>query len=154
MGGPIDPVDELLARYALLTEAASLTQEELERRMVNHAWHKKWEELVTLLSLSADRVSRSTVAECFLLAIRSAPLETVSALLERFPNEEFTECSTYEVTWSPTGAAHRRSKWEVSIQGTMVMHAVANHRPDVLLRLLEQGHDANCASARATTAVL
>jgi len=148
------PMTTLIQRYATLQAVVSMTQEELEDQLHAEVWRGDWQEVLRLLGLAREGVSRVAARECITRAVQTAPTEMVAALLERLPVEEYTERDAYTVDWSPTGEVCRRLKWEVSVQGTLVMHAVAKDRPDVLELLLNRGYDVNCASARAAAALL
>lgn len=144
----------LIQRFATLQVAVSMTQEELEDQIHAEVWRSDWDEVLRLLGLTKGVVSRDAARECILLAVQKAPVEVVRTMLELLPAGEYTGCDAYMVDWSPTGEICRHLKWEVNVQGTMVMHAVAKNRPDVLEVLLNHGFDVNCASAAAAAGLL
>lgn len=154
MNETADPIDEFLFQYEVLTCPAAMTQEELECQIQENIRREDWATILQLLSLAKDIISYSTARDCLIRAIHTAPPDTVSALLKLLPKGEYAEYDTYEVDWSPTGETYRRSKWEVCVQGTLVMHAVAVNRPDVLQQLLSCGYDVNGASTEAAAALL
>lgn len=148
------PMTALLRRYATLTAAASMTREELEEQLHAEVWREDWEEVLRLLRLAQNGVSYGAAKECIARAVAAAPAEVVTALLAQLPDEEYAECDTYPVDWSPAGEVCRRLRWELDVQGTLVMHAVAANRPEILRLLLEHGYDVNCASGRAAAGLL
>ena len=144
----------LIQRFATLQVVVSMTQEELEEQLHAEVWRNDWQEVIRLLGLAKGTVSRKAANECATLAVQKAGVEEVAAILNLLPAGEYTECDTYLVDWSPTGEIYRRLKWEVCVQGTLVMHAVAQNRPQVLNLLLERGYDVNCTSTASAAALL
>lgn len=144
----------LLQRVVTLPVTVAMTREELEDQLHTEVWRSDWQEVIRLLELARGEVSRKAANECATLAVQKAGVEEVAAILDLLPAGEYTECDTYLVDWSPTGEVCRRLKWDVCVQGTLVMHAVAQNRPDVVRLLLERGYDVNCASAASAAALL
>lgn len=144
----------LMQRIVTLQATVSMTQEELEDLLHTEVWRSDWQEVIRLLRLTKGTVSRKAANECATLAVQKAGVEEVSAILDLLPDGEYTECDTYLVDWSPTGETGRLFKWEVSVQGTLLMHAVAKNRLDVVQQLLERGCDVNCASSASAAALL
>lgn len=147
-------MEALVQRLATLQATVSMTQEELEDQLHAEVWRSDWQEVIRLLELARGSVSRKAANECAILAVQKAPLEVVGKLLELLPEGEYTEREAYLVDWSPTGEICRRLKWDVFVQGTLVMHAVAQNRPDVLELLLHHGYDVNCASITSAASLL
>jgi len=144
----------LIQRFATLQVAVSMTQEELEDQLHAEVWRGDWQEVIRLLELARGAVSRGAANECAVLAVQKASVEEVAVILDLLPAGEYTECDTYFVDWSPTGETNRRLKWEVNVQGTLLMHAAAKNRPDVLRLLLDLGYDVNCASFASAAALM
>lgn len=149
-----DPFEELLEFCQTLTEPPTPTQEELEEKIREEARYEDWDEVLGLLKQLSGPISRAAARECLICAVRSAPPEVFADLLDHLPREEYAGKDTYYVKWSPTGEVYRRHYWEVSVQGTLVVHAAAANKPKHLAALLERGQDANSASPAATTALL
>lgn len=144
----------LIQRFATLQVAVSMTQEELEDQLHAEVWRSDWQEVIRLLEAAKGAVSRKAANECAVLAVQKASVGEVSAILNLLPAGEYTECDTYLVDWSPTGETGRLFRWEVSVQGTLLMHAVAKNRPDMVRVLLDRGYDVNCASAASAAALM
>lgn len=147
-------VTTLMQRWDTLKVVVSMTQEELEDQLHHEVWRSDWEAVLELLRIARDGVSRARANECLTLAVQKAPVEVVAAMLELLPQEEYCECDTYYVDWSPTEEICRRLKWELNVQGTMLMHAVAANRPEVVQLLLDHGYDVNCASEASAEALM
>ena len=144
----------LVQRMATLQVATPLTQEELEDQLHTEVWRSDWQEVIRLLSVAKGGVSRKAANECAILAVQKAGVEEISAILGLLPGGEHTGCDAYLIDWSPTGEVCRRLKWDICVQGTLVMHAVAQNRPDVVRLLLDHGYDVNCASSASAAALL
>lgn len=144
----------LMQRFATLQVAVSMTQEELEDQLHAEVWRSDWQEVIRLLEAAKGAVSRKAANECAVLAVQKASVGEVSAILNLLPAGEYTECDTYLVDWSPTGETGRLFRWEVSVQGTLLMHAVAKNRPVVVRLLLNRGYDVNCASSISAAALI
>ena len=144
----------LLQRFAALPVTESMTQGELEERLHSEVWRGDWQEVIRLLRLADGYLSREAARECAVLAVQEADETSAALVLGLLPDGEYTECDAYLVDWSPTGEVCRRLKWDVSVQGTLVMHAVAKNRPEIVKLLLERGHDVNCASGASATALM
>jgi hypothetical protein len=144
----------LIQRFATLQVAVSMTREELEDQLHAEVWRSDWQEVIRLLGLAKGAVSRKAANECAILAVQKAGVEEISAILGLLPGGEHTGCDAYLIDWSPTGEVCRRLKWDICVQGTLVMHAVAQNRPDVVRLLLDHGYDVNCASSASAAALL
>jgi len=157
----MNPTDErtanlstLMQRFATLRVTVSMTREELEDQLHAEVWRSDWQEVIRLLGLADGDLSRGAANECAVLAVQKAGAEELSAILALLPPGEYTECDTYLVDWSPTGEVCRRLKWDVSVQGTLLMHAVAANRPEAVELLLARGYDVNCASFSSASALM
>lgn len=144
----------LLERYRELTEDAPLTREEAEEQLHAEVWRSDWTGVLGLLDRFPGPISRRAAGECLGRAVHSATPEVFAALLDRLPRGEYTESGTYSGSWLPAGGARRHHRWEVCVQGTLVMYAVAENKPEHLAALLERGHDVNSASPAAAGALL
>lgn len=146
----VAPIDAFLQRY----EEIDMSEEEFEGELQEAVDCWEWEAAQSLLSFGQDFITRGTAKYCLLRAIQNAPLEAVAAFLERLPEGEYAAHDTYEVEWITQEDEGWSENWEIFVQGTLVMHAVAVNRPDVLRLLLERGHDVNGASPAAAEALL
>ena len=143
----VAPIDAFLQRY----EEIGMSEEEFEGELQEAVDCWEWETALSLLSFGQDFISRETAKYCLLRAIQNAPLEAVAGFLERLPEGEYAAHDTYEAEWITQEDEGWSENWEVFFQGTLVMHAVAVNRPDVLRLLLERGHDVNGRSEEHTS---
>lgn len=144
----------LMERCAELQADTPPMQWELEKQICTEARQGNWEAVLQLLERTENDVSRETANVCLALAITEVSTEQFRRLLELLPQEEYTGCGVYGVVWCPTGEVFLHQQWKVHVQGTMLMHAVALNRPDLVKILLERGYDVNCASDGAAAALM
>ena len=144
----------LMERCAELEADSPPMQWELEKQICTEARQGNWEEVLQFLGLTGNFVSREAANACLSLAIMTVSAEQFRSLLELLPREEYTGCGAYGVVWCPTGEVCLRQPWKVDVQGTMLMHAVALNRPDLVKILLDRGYDVNCASTGAAAALM
>jgi len=151
---PNPNLDALLQRAAVLPATVVMTQEELEEQLHAEVWRGDWQEALRLLELAGGHLSRKAANECAVLAVQKAGAEELAAILNLLPPGECAECDAYPVDWSPTGEVCRRLQWDVSVQGTLLMHAVAVNCPEAVELLLRHGYDVNCASPASASALM
>ena len=146
------PLASLVQRVTIWNTAAVVENEELEQRIDEEAQQGNWEEVLRLLQLTEKNVSRESAADCLIRAIHTASAQQFTAILEQMPEVEYAGCAIYGVSWIPLDQMERHLKWVVNVAGTLVMHAVASNRTDLLRILLDRGCDVNCVSPAAATA--
>ena len=144
----------LLGRYRELSEDAPLTREELEERLHGEVWRGDWDEVLRLLEQFPGNVSREAAGECLCRAVEGAPPEVFEKLLDRLPRGEYAGSWDFPAPWAPNGSARRRYRWEIRVQGTLVLLAAAENRPEHLAALLARGYDVNSASPAAASALM
>lgn len=144
----------LMERCQELMEDALLTREGMEEQLHMEVWRNDWEAVLRLLDGFPGTVSRKAAGECLSRAVHTAPPEVFTALLDRLPCGEYGGKWACPAPWVPNDSARRHCRWEVQIQGTLVMLAAAANKPEHLAALLERGHDVNSASPAAAGALL
>jgi len=128
-------------------------QQQLEERLQDLVREGDWEEALSVLGLMPDTPCYSIAADCIMRSIRSAGVGIVSQLLSALPAGEYAGSEDYHVSWP--ALKHRGTlNWELSLHGTLIMHAVAEGRSQLLSLLLSRGHDPNSASPAAAEALL
>ena len=144
----------LLERCREVTNGAPLTREEMEEQLHTEVWRNDWDEVLRLLDWFPGSVSRKAAGECLSRAVHTASPGVFTALLDRLPCGEYAGNWICPAQWVPNGSTRRHYRWEVQVQGTLVMLAAAENRPEHLAALLERGHDVNSASPAAAGALL
>ena len=146
-----DPLDGLVGRWETLVDSfggANLTLK------LNRALDREdIQEVLSLVKAAEEPIPRELAQRCLLVCMKHATPAEYEALLSGLPEGEYAGRFNVEVDWEAP------KKWladRAVLQGagTLVSLAVVYDRPEILRMLLSRGHDVNCASFAATSALV
>ena len=94
------------------------------------------------------------LAGCCLRFAMEESLETFRHCLNRLPPREYAVVDAMTSPWQDPNRPKRAPRWQVKLQGSLVLYAAAKGRAEHLKLLLERGHDVNGASPEASRALM
>ena len=146
-----DPLDDLVDRWEELTEPFGKVS--LAMKLDQAFVREDVQEVLFLVETADEPISRDLARRCLTECMKNATPAEYAALLDSLPEGEYAGGCNPEVDWEPP------KKWMADkvilhVSGTLVSLAVAHNRPEILRMLLARGHDVNCASFAATSALV
>ena len=141
-------VIDLMERFP----AFVMEQQELEEKLESLAREGDWEEAINVLSRMPREPHPAVAEKCMACAVHSAGMDAMSRLLTALHNREYAWEDYYLMSFPELKSRSKRCM--LTVNGTALMHAIAEERGLLQSLLLSHGYDPNCASPNAAEALL
>lgn len=149
MDDPLDAWEEMVeTRFAVDTD-----DHQLEWQMISAIENHDIPGVVELVENAREPISRKMAGRCLVECMKDATLAEYAVLLACLPEGEYAGTSSMDVDWR-LPKNNPADSYTVQITGTLVSHAVAWDRQDILGMLMNRGHDVDGTSFSATSAMV
>lgn len=151
-----DPLDALTFRWDTLTETFGKTVEpnwSADSPLIWALDEKNVGKVVDLVENAREPISRKMAGRCLVECMKDATPAEYAALLAGLPEGEYAGTCLVDVDWR-LPKNNLADSYIVQITGTLVSHAVAWNRQDILRMLLNRGHDVDGTSFFAASSLV